>query len=239
MKLQGIRTRLLITLFVFEAIHAFGQQGFSFKLYQNTDIFQLQCINLQPRETIKQGKTNISRISFAFVLLSKKSYFHEVEFQIPEISKPIEKLDFPLNYTYFKGDSLDEKGSSYSFRYELGKLLGDKSKPFNFLLSAGINPYYVQLEFTPTSPNTYYNSLTFYGFALNATPRLYYKLNRHFSIDLNAPIRIYNLQVDKYRQDNPILPIQQQRSSEINHLFFEPVYTIRLGLMYSLTSIKR
>lgn len=239
MKLQEIKTRLFITVFMFEAIYSFGQQGPGFKLYQNTDIFQLQCINFKPRETIKQGKINFSRISLAYVLLTKKNYFHEVELQIPEFSKPIEKLDFPLKYTYWKGETYDDSGRSFSFRYEIGKLLGDKSKPINFLLSTGINPYYVQLEYTPTTSSGYYFSSTYYGFELNATPRLYLKISPHFTIDLNLPIRIYNFQISKFRQDNPILPVQQQRSIETNHLFFEPVYTIRLGLMYTVTNIKQ
>lgn len=225
-------------LFACEAIYSFGQQGLSFKLYQNTDIFQVQCINIKSEEKTKQVNANFSRISLAAVLLSKKNFFHEVELQIPEFSKPIEKLDFPLHYTFWKGETYDETGSSFSFRYELGKLLGDKSKPINFLLSAGINPYYVQMEYSTTNTQAYYFSSTFYGFAVNATPRLYYKLNRRFNIDLNIPIRIYNFQVEKFRQDNPILPVQQQRHTETNHLFFEAVYTIRLGIMYTLTNNK-
>jgi hypothetical protein len=159
-----------------------------------------------------------------------------VEIQIPEFSKPIEKLDFPLNYTFLKREQFEETGSSYSLRYEYGKFLGDKEKPINFLLSAGINPYYVQLEYTPDLSNGIYSAETYYGFALNATPRLYFKLNRHFNIDLNLPLRIYNFQKAYYRQDNPILPERQQRVTKTNHLFFEPVYTIRLGLMWHLSS---
>ena len=226
----------MILLLACAAISSFGQQGQSFKLYQNTDIFQLQCIRLHPREETKQVKTNFSRISLAVTFTSRKRSFHEVELLIPEFSKPIEKLDFPLEYTFWKGEIFDAAGNSYSFRYEFGKLMGDKSKPINFLLSAGINPYYMQLEYTPTTSNAYYQSRTYYGFALNATPRLYFKLNRHFSIDVNAPIRIYNFQKARFRQDNPILPAQQQRFTDTNHLFFEPVYTIRLGLMWHLSS---
>ena len=156
-----------------------------------------------------------------------------MEFQVPEFSKPIEKLDFPLKYTFWKGGHFEDAGSSFSFRYELGKILGDQSKPTTFLLSAGINPYYVQLEYEPTISNAYYQQRKFYGFALNATPRLNFKLNQHFRIDLNVPIRIFNFQRTYYRQDNPILPYSQQRFTENKYLFFEPVYTIRLGLMYS------
>lgn len=238
MKLHIIKTRLLITLFICQAGYSFGQYGLSFKIYQNTDLFQQQYHIPQPRENINQDKINFSRISLAFGFRSGKSYFHEVELQIPEFSRPLGKLDFPQKYSIWKGDAYDQIGSSFSCRYELGKLLGDKSKPINLLLSTCINPYYIKLEYTPTVPNAYYYSLTHYGLALNVVPRLYFRLNRLFSIDLNSPIRIYDFRRSKYRQDNPILPLQQQRSKQIDHLFFESVYTIRIGLMYSLGNIK-
>ncbi|HUQ66347.1 MAG TPA: hypothetical protein VM101_09335, partial [Flavitalea sp.] len=104
----------------------------------------------------------------------------------------------------------------------------------DFLFGAGINPYFVKLESFPKTSSSYYTSITLYGIALNVTPRFYFKINRSFSIDLNAPVRIYNLQRQKNRIDDPILPIRQQRRQGINHLFFEPVYTLRLGLRYSL-----
>ena len=73
MELKRIRTSLLTILFVCAAFCAFGQQGQSFKVYQNTDIFQLQCIYLHPREETKQVKVNFSRICLAFVITSRKS----------------------------------------------------------------------------------------------------------------------------------------------------------------------
>src|SRR5690242_9124228 len=153
MKLQEIKTKLLITLFVCESVCCFGQHGLSFKIYQNTDFFQQQYLYPHPRENINQDKINFGRISLAFELLSGKSFFHEVELQIPEFSKPLEKLDFPQKYSIWKGDAYDQIGSSFSCRYELGRILGDISKPINFLFSTGINPYYVQLEYTPISTN--------------------------------------------------------------------------------------
>ncbi len=239
MKLQRLRTRLIITLFLCESIYSFGQQGLSLKLYQNTDIYQVQCTFFKTGEVTKQRITNFSRISLAFVLPSKKRYLHEVEFLIPEFSKPLEKLDFPLNYNFWKGSNLDGTGSTFSFRYELSKPLSDKSNPIEFLLGAGINPYYVHLAYEPRPQLSFYRSLKMYGVTLNIIPRISYKFSQLFSIDLNAPIRIYSFRIEANRIDDPILPSRQQRFTETKHLFFEPVYTIRLGLMYSLTKINR
>ena len=172
-------------------------------------------------------------MSFAFDIMTKKGNTHEVEFLIPEFSKPIEKFQFPMQYVVWKANNIESAATSHSIRYEIQKILPNNSERINFRYGVGINPYYVKIEYTPSTPNAYYTSLKYYGFALNVTPGLNYKLSRFFSIDLNAPLRIYNFQRENNRQDNPILPLRQQRRNYLNHLFFEPAYTIRLGLRYT------
>lgn len=229
--MQNIVLLLLITCITKTS---FAQSGLSFKIYQNTDIFQTRLTDYRFGNVATENNINFSRISLAFDLITKKGFAHEVEILIPEFSKPIEKLQFPIQYTFRKEGKLEGEAYSYSLRYEINKLLADKSERIDFLLGLGINPYYVKLESIPNSPNAYYSSLVLYGFALNVTPRFYYKLNRLFTIELNAPIRIYNFQREKNRIDDPLLPLRQQRINQIDHLFFEPAYTIRLGLRYSL-----
>jgi len=228
-----MKTILSLIITAFLTTFSFAQSGFSFKIYQNTDIFQTRYID-NSGNVATGGSMHFGRISLAINLLRKKGLTHEVEILIPEFSKPINKLQFPIQHYFATVPQFENEAASYSIRYEIDKLLADKSERIDFLFGVGLNPYYVQLESTPNTPNAYFSSLTLYGVALNATPRLYYKLNRFFSIDLNVPIRIYNFQREKYRQDNPILTTSQQRRNQNNHLFFEPVYTIRLGLRYSL-----
>jgi hypothetical protein len=230
-----MKTKVLLILITFLSISSFAQNILSFKIYQNTDIIHTRYTDSQSGNVTTENNWNFNRISLAVNLLSKKGFSHEVELFIPEFSKPIKKFQFPIKYKFGNIVKFDYETTSYSLRYELHKLLTNKSERIHFLFGIGINPYYVFMEYTPTSSNAYYNSLAFYGFALNVIPALHYKLSSHFSIDLNAPISMYNLQREYYRQDNPILPVRQQRFHHTNHLFFEPIYTIRLGLRYRLT----
>ena len=228
-----MKSTVLITLLACLSVSAYTQSILGFKIYQNTDIFQTRYI--ESGHLTIENNINFTRITLAPHLLTKKGIAHEVEFFIPEFTKPFEKLQFPLQYEFIKGDKSVNEASSFSMRYELHKLLSNNSDRIDFHFGVGMNPYFVHLESTPSTPNAYYISLKYYGFAVNVIPGLYYKINRLFSIDLNAPVRMYNFRGLKYRQDNPILTLRQQRRNQIKHLFFEPVYTIRLGLQYSLT----
>jgi hypothetical protein len=74
-----------------------------------------------------------------------------------------------------------------------------------------------------------------YGFAFNFTPRINYKISRRFNIDLNVPLKIYDLRLEKNQVNNPAIPIRQQNTNDVDHIFFESAYTIRLGLAYKFT----
>ena len=160
---------------------------------------------------------------------------HEIEFFIPEISKSLDDIQYPMNYEFRKDVTFDGEGTSYSLRYELSKTLTDESKRFGFAIGAGINPYYVHLEYIPNVETTYYWSTQLYGFALNFIPRINYKISRRFNIDLNVPLKIYDLRLEKNEVANPAIPIRQQNTNGSDHIFFESAYTIRLGLAYKFT----
>ena len=229
-----MRKIVLAALFISNAIYSFGQNNFGVKIYQNTDIFETQYYESGTREMTKVKNVNFNRITFAVNIDTKKGYTHEIEFLIPEISKPLENIQYPLNYEFRKDETFDGEASSYSFRYEVSKALTNKAKRFSFLLGAGINPYYVHIEYEPNVETTYYSSTQLYGFALNIIPRIRYKVSQRFSVDLNVPLKIYDLRGEKNKTKNPAIPIRQQTTNDYSNIFFETAYTLRFGLMYKL-----
>ncbi|HEX6890859.1 MAG TPA: hypothetical protein VF141_09200, partial [Chryseolinea sp.] len=84
----------------------------------------------------------------------------------------------------------------------------------------------------PNVETTYYWSTELYGFVLNFTPRVNYNISRRFNVDLNVPLKIYDLRGEKNEVNNPAIPIRQQTTNDVDHIFFESAYTIRLGLEY-------
>ena len=119
-----------------------------------------------------------------------------------------------------KTHRFDGEASSYSLRYELSKRLTNESKRFGLYIGAGINPYYVHLEYIPNDETTYYWSTKLYGFALNFVPRISYKISRRFNVDLNVPLKVYDLRVEKNQVNNPAIPIRQQTTESGCITFF-------------------
>lgn len=230
-------TRIIITaLFILTSICSFGQKRIGIKLYQNTDIFEIQYHDSRNNVVEKFDKVSFNRLSLAINIDTKKDYIHEIEFLIPEVSKSYINVQYPMNYE-LKKETQDFEGqaSSYSLRYELSKSLTNKAKRLGFNLGLGINPYYVQVEYIPNVETSFYSSTKHFGFVFNMVPRVKYNLSQKFSIDLNVPLKIYDLQVAKYQVDNPSIPMRQQTTFDHSNIFFENAYTIRIGLMYKFS----
>ena len=223
----------MAVLIISRVICSSGQSNFGVKVYQNTDFFKTRYLLFWgPNVFSEVEHVNFSRISLALGIYSKKDLNHEIEFMIPEVSRSLENLQYPMNYEIRRGTSFDSKGSSFSLRYELSKTLTKNDKRLAFSPGIGLNPYYVEIEYIPKDETTYYVSTTFYGFTVNITPRVTYMISKHFIIDLNVPFKIYDLRVEKYKVENPAIPIRQQENTDVHNIFFETAYTIRLGVMY-------
>ena len=230
-----MKTVLLAAISTLSVLCSFGQSTVGIKIYQNTDLFKIIYDESRNNLLTSSEQINFNRISLAVDIHTKKGFVHEIEFFIPEISKSLDDIQYPMNYEFRKDTTFDGEGTSYSLRYELSNTLTDESKRFGFAIGAGINPYYVHVEYIPNVETTYYWSTQLYGFAFNFTPRINYKISRRFNIDLNVPLKIYDLRLEKNQVNNPAIPIRQQNTNDVDHIFFESAYTIRLGLAYKFT----
>jgi hypothetical protein len=111
-------------------------------------------------------------------------------------------------------------------------LFGSPGESLCLCCRCRINPNYIPIEYTPNIETTFYSSTKLNGFALNLIPRINYKISRRFIIDLNVPLKIYGLRAEKNQFSNPAIPIRQQTTNDLDHIFFESAYTIRIGLEY-------
>lgn len=213
---------------------SFGQKKFAIKIYQNTDIFETKYYESRSDTVTKVNNINFGRITLAIVIDTEKGYTHEIEFLIPEVSTSLDNIHFPLNYRFRKDVTFDGKASSYSFRYELSKSLTNEGKRFAFAFGIGINPYSIHIEYVPNVSSTYYWSTKLYGLVFNMTPRMAYSISPRFTVDINAPLKIYDLRGESNQISNPAIPVRQQTRSHYSNIFLEHAYTIRFGLMYKL-----
>ena len=100
-----MKTTLLTTLSILSSICSFGQSAFGIKVYQNTDLFKTIYNESRNNLLTSSEQVNFSRISLAMDIHTKKGLLHEVEFFIPEISKSLEDIQYPMNYEFRKDAS--------------------------------------------------------------------------------------------------------------------------------------
>jgi len=86
----------------------------------------------------------------------------------------------------------------------------------------------------PLVPLIFYRYVKKYGFSLNFIPRIMYTVSTKILLDLNIPIKVYDLREEEQKIENPAIPIRQQTNGGLASVFFENVYTIRLGIVYKL-----
>ncbi len=191
--------KFTLTAMLFSAATiVFAQKEINLKLYQNTDFFPVQN---PPSQQVK-----FNRFSLAASLQGKRKLVHELELFIPEISKPIDQASFPMTYEFY-GETSNTKNTftSFSFRYELSTIL-HQSKRLAFGLGGGINPYYTKTESVPLVPFVFYRYAKKYGFSLNFIPRVMYTISAKILLDLNIPIKVYDLREEEQKIGEPRHP---------------------------------
>lgn len=206
----------------------FGQSEMQIKIYQNTDSYSVVYNDFQETDEL-----NFNRISIAFDLRTRRDLLHELELFIPELSTSIHDVKFPMAYAFRDVSWFDARIDTYSFRYELSKVF-KPSKAINFSLGVAVNPFFTRTDYKSSTSYIYDVENKVYGFSANFVPRVMINVSRRFSIDLNIPLKIYDLKVDVTRVMNLSIPREQQESQETENIFFENVYTVRMGVGYKL-----
>jgi hypothetical protein len=228
---------LTITIFLaFFLVSSYAQKQFGIKIYQNTDFFKTEDHEYRTGKVSESRNVNFDRLSVALDITTERRLTHELEILIPEVTRSAENIQYPSNYEFRSDVTLKNRVSSYSLRYEVYKTFGRKDGKFAFFPGVGINPYYLKLESIANATTSYTRTVEQYGVTLNVTPRITWTLSKRFVLDLNVPLRIYDLRASKANIKNPMIPIRHQTNKGSTNIFLENVYTIRLGVMYNLTN---
>ncbi|HZY79656.1 MAG TPA: hypothetical protein VFE50_09045 [Cyclobacteriaceae bacterium] len=224
---------IVVAVFIFGSLQCFAQRSVGVKIYQNTDVFEKQYYDSRFGVTTKVNSVNYSRVSVALSIDRKNGWVQEVEVLMPEISRPLEKAQYPMNYKFRQGE-FNGKVSAYSARYELNRLLTNAESRIAFFFGVGLNPYFVNAVYSPTSPNWFKSSTATYGVVLNITPRVAYRISERFSVDVNVPFKVYDLRGEYNYYRNPAIPMRQRKENTFSSVFFEQAYTFRVGVLYRL-----
>ncbi|HEY0769159.1 MAG TPA: hypothetical protein VGD31_02420 [Sphingobacteriaceae bacterium] len=216
---------------------SFAQRQFSIKVYQNTDTYNLIVAEPWKNQTSETRRVvGFSRFSMALTL--EKEFIHELELFLPEFGKAADDLQFPMHRKITKGPRFQSQASAYSFRYELTKSLTRGNSPLGLSLGAGLHPYYVQIDYTPTVSVAYPSTRSWFGAGIVITPRITYDITKRLYLDLNVPLRVFDYQYNKEHIRNPAIPLRQQVNAFLKYRFFDDVYTLRFGIAYWIGSRK-
>jgi hypothetical protein len=217
----------------FITLPCIGQNSAGLKIYHNTDLFTVTYADSRNGTVTEQRELKYNRFSIALNLRKTNRISHELEFFMPQFSKPLERIQYPANYSFKKDEWYDSKVTSWAIRYELSKSLSATGK-LGLNVGAGINPFFAHIEYFPNSQDIYYVSSKIYGAAVNIIPRLNYSFGQRVNLDFNIPFKVYDLRAEKQRIHNPAIPIRHQQALVFKNLFFERAYTIRIGITYIL-----
>jgi hypothetical protein len=229
-----MKTKISILLSCFFLISFFShsQSSIGIKVYQNTDFFKAEYYGAGNYQYKTDHHRSFNRFSVAINVVTKRNFLHEVELFVPELSKSLENIQFPLNYKFTKTAPTVDKATVYAFRYDVSKVVTDLAKRISVVLGAGVNPYRIKIDYSSQQAFVYSRRQTMYGVAVNIIPGVQYSVSKRFMMDLSIPFRIYNYKRERMQVDNPAIPISQQTKESDEGKFFENVYTIRFGLRY-------
>lgn len=230
----------LILLFSFtwlKAQNTYLDYKYSIKLYNLTAYEQSSengiVDSLMPM--VRNSSTTLQYVhpTFAFQWKTKKQNFKEIEL-----------INFYINKTTGSREQLDTIGrvekvlskkvlvsSGISLRYEY-TVMFKKLKTSKFVPSIGYaaNPYFKLDNFVPELSNAFISTKSTLGARGFIIPRLTYFIGSKFFLDLNLPFCVMELYYQVNENENPMIPSNQQRISNINFELFPKVFSARLGL---------
>ena len=164
----------------------------------------------------------------------KRFFTTNWNYLFPEVSKSVENVKFPWNHEFRVSNDFTSEFSAYALRYEINRDIYEISDRFSFNVGAALNPYFIDIDYSPTVETVVYYEKLVAGVSLNVIPRLYIKLSDHFCIDVNLPLKIYDVWRAVDDIQNPSIPRKYQKHTDTKGDFFMNAYTARLAIVYKL-----
>lgn len=234
-----MKSLILMPLILMAASFCYGQNKnlnakYSVKLYNQTSWQQDKSTGnngLFPTETTDK-QFQLFHPTAAFRLKDARNNMSEIELTQFEIGKD-------ENTTYINlpdGRSLPVNGgtsnnTNIAVRYEyirnFCKKANSKWMP---ALGFAAMPYYERTKFIPILSNEYINANTKTGMKAFLVPRINYAISSRFYIDINVPICVADMNIQKANYNNPALTVQQQKQQTTNFNLIPDSYSLRVGL---------
>ncbi len=186
---------------------------FSFKLYGQTMV------------DAQTGSSSVAfgRFSPAVSFSKDKRYNHEIE--LSEFSfRGLGGNDVSRTVTH-SNVRLVNVGLRYSTNYELFKY-----NKLSFYLGGGLNARFSSAHYAANQSTSFPYTNTDRGVDVNITPRITWNFSSKFYLDVNVPLNGYSMTWSTVNNDNPLLPVNQRRTTDVNGDVFPNRYTVNVGV---------
>lgn len=222
----------LSSLFLFVCFFSSAQdqkRTVAFKLYANLDLWENLYEFREGGTTIEQSAKNVLYLSPAIIWGNNKN-FQEIELSKFLISENRYQLTEQINFNNEIRDGEISRSIEFAFRYEYSFLLtGAEDTNLDTYIGLSASPYFQKIDVEPYISNIHSIHYTSFGFDFSVIPRINYHIAERLFIDLSVPINIGRLGYYTIREDNPAIPLQQQRRGQFDTNLFRGNSIIRLG----------
>jgi hypothetical protein len=172
--------------------------------------------------------------TIALQFRSKTNNFHEVELTNLVLNRFSNKSEI-INDTSGKVQATVNnnrtRSTFISIRYEY-ILNFNKIKDRKMVPSVGfsVGPYFKQNEASSGVLTAYNFSEKLMGARINTVPRLTYYVSSRIFFDINIPICFFEMDIRTTQNDNPAIPVNQQKVTNFNINVFPNKFTGRVGV---------
>jgi hypothetical protein len=210
----------------------FAQNGRVVKIYQNTDIVKIyrsEWSDLQ-QQYIPSEKYEVSfnRVSLA-MMWNSPLWMQEIEVSYSSETAPVSWSPRPERRGVFTNTL-----HFASVQYEIGKHITASHRKIDFVLGAGLTPYWLNFEKEPKTSNAYTATQLHMGSTASANAHAMYKLSKRLLVDFSLKLGLVDFRFYRQQVHNPVIPIRQQVNDTYSFDFLPDAYTIRLGLGYRI-----
>ena len=136
------------------------------------------------------------------------------------------------NLTEIGNDNIESFELQFRYEYKIG-MFSSKNWKVKPKLGFSATPFINFSTITSNIATRYDHTFTQGGIGFSVIPRLEYKLNEKWYLDLNVPIHLSNLEFITQTVDNPLIRIENQTTTILNftsHLI--PI--LRLGIAFKI-----
>lgn len=230
-----MRNLLLLPAFIFIAASGNTQENIrivSLKMYAGLEDVGVEYEKFVRQRTIISSQKGFSFGHFSPALsFSHPKYSHEIELSRLVIGKKddIRIIDNQDNNLPIPISGEQKTVVDFSIRYEFNYYIKSSSKLFLPQIGIGFQPYFHYSDILPNISGAARLSRILAGNRVCVIPRIVFKAKKNLYFDLNLPLSILDNYYIQEKEQNPLLTIQEMKTSGSGAWFMKNWFHLRIG----------